>query len=313
MTKENRPVSTNTAAASELRFPVEGMTCASCSGRVERALGKLPGVEQATVNLATETAEVRGVALPPVADIVQAVEAAGYHVATGEAGLSIEGMTCASCVGRVERALGQVPGVLEVSVNLATERAHVRTAGPADMATLIAAVTASGYRATPWQADVAEGEQAGSDQTSGRRPRQARHLLIAARLTTPLVAPMGGMAFGEHLMVAGWVQFLLASPVQFLLGARFYRAGWHALKARTGNMDLLVALGTSAGYGLSLYHLLRPATGAGEPPLYFEASAAIITLILLGKYLESRAKRRTTEAIRSLQALRPATARLLRE
>lgn len=305
-------MSTTTAAASDLRFPIEGMTCASCSGRVERALGKLPGVEQATVNLATETAEVRGAALPPVADIVQAVEAAGYHVATGEAGLSIEGMTCASCVGRIERALGQVPGVLEVSVNLATERAHVRTAGPADVAALIAAVTAAGYQATPWQAEVAEAEQGASGPTSGRHSREARHLLIAAILTTPLVAPMVGMAFGQHWMPPGWVQFLLATPVQFWLGARFYRAGWHALKARTGNMDLLVALGTSAGYGLSVYHLLQGATHGGPVDLYFEASAAIITLILLGKFLEARAKQQTTEAIRALQALKPTTARVRR-
>ena len=303
---------TASTAGSDLRFPVEGMTCASCAGRVERALKQLPGVEEATVNLATETAEVRGAELPPVPEVVQAIEAAGYRVGTDEAELSIEGMTCATCVGRVERALGEVPGVLEVSANLATERARVRTAGPADVQSLVAAVVAAGYQATPPQASALETQDVASGQAPGRSSREARHLLIAAILTTPLVAPMVGMLFGQHWMLPGWIQFLLATPVQFWLGARFYRAGWHALKAGTGNMDLLVALGTSAGYGLSVYHLLQGAAYGGPVDLYFEASAAIITLILLGKFLEARAKRQTTEAIRALQALKPSTARVRR-
>src|SRR5690606_26478831 len=130
---------------------------------------------------------------------------------------------------------------------------------------------------------------------------------IAIVLAAPLVLPMAGMPFGKHWMLPGWIQLLLATPLQFWLGARFYRAGWGALRAGTGNMDLLVALGTSTAYGLSLFHLLREGTHA---PLYFEASAAITTLVLLGKFLEGRAKRQATEAIRALQALRPATARL---
>src|SRR5690606_33271342 len=128
----------------------------------------------------------------------------------------------------------------------------------------------------------------------------------------PLVLHMLALPLGEHWMLPGWVQWLLATPVQFWLGARFYRAGWKALKARTGNMDLLVAIGTSAAYGLSVYHLLAPAPHHGAAPLYFEASAVIVTLILLGKWLEARAKRQTTAAIRALQALRPAMARVLR-
>ena len=135
-------------------------------------------------------------------------------------------------------------------------------------------------------------------------------LIIAALLSLPLAVPMLGMPFGEHWALPGGWQLALATPVQFWLGARFYRAAWGALKARTGNMDLLVALGTSAGYGLSVYHLLFTRPHHGEPPLYFEASAVIITLILMGKWLEARAKRQTTEAIRALQALRPATARV---
>lgn len=294
----------NTAiAAADLRLPIEGMTCASCAGRVERALKQIPGVEDASVNLATETAEVRGSALPSAADIARAIEAAGYAVGAGETELSIEGMTCASCVGRVERALRQVPGVLDVSVNLATEHARVRTAGNADTAKLIAALEAAGYIARSLQEVPDATATSASDR--GALPKEARHLLIAAILTAPLVLPMAGMLFGQHWMLPGWLQFALATPVQFWLGARFYRAGWHALRAGTGNMDLLVALGTSAGYGLSVYHLLQ-----GSSALYFEASAAIITLILLGKFLEARAKRQTTEAIRALQALKPTTARV---
>ena len=239
------------------------------------------------------------------------IQDADVPVGTGSVELSVDGMTCASCVGRVERALKGVPGVVDATVNLATERATVATAGKPDGAALLQAIEASGYQARLHGPDAA-----GADAEPPPAPgvsREARHLLVAVLLTAPLVLPMAGMLFGQHWMLPGWVQWALATPVQFWLGARFYRAGWHALKARTGNMDLLVALGTTAAYGLSLYHLLRPVPGGGEPPLYFEASAAIITLILLGKYLESRAKRRTTEAIRSLQALRPATARLLRE
>src|SRR5690606_26236029 len=156
---------------------------------------------------------------------------------------------------------------------------------------------------------------AGSDASpsaAAGHTRELRHLLIAAVLTTPLVLPMAGMLFGVHWMPPGWVQWLLATPVQFWLGARFYRAGWHAVKAGTGNMDLLVALGTSAAYGLSVYLLLTAHAGHA-PHLYFEASAVVITLILLGKWLEARAKKQTAAAIRALQKLRPDSARVRRD
>ncbi|MBN8727911.1 MAG: copper-translocating P-type ATPase [Xanthomonadales bacterium] len=291
-----------------VRLPIEGMTCASCAGRVERALKDLPGVEDATINLATELAEVRGTPLPAMDALRRAVQSAGYRVATGETELAIEGMTCATCAGRVERALQAVPGVLEASVNLATERARVRTAGPADVERLASAVAAAGYAARRLAADPTSGVPVA--EATRADAREWRHLLVAMLLTAPLVLPMLAMPFGRHWMLPGWLQLLLATPVQFWLGARFYRAAWHALRARTGNMDLLVALGTSAGYGLSLFHLLQGAGGQGPTGLYFEASATIITLILLGKFLEMRARRQTTEAIRALQALRPATARL---
>lgn len=299
-----------------MRLPVEGMSCASCAGRVERALAALPGVGTASVNAVTASAEVQGVTLPPIAMLIDAVEKAGFRVPADQAELPIEGMHCGSCVGRVERALAAVPGVIEASVNLATERARVRTAGPADPAVLAQAVHKAGYRIAPVEAPVpAPGAtpdpRAGSraSDAAARPPlsTEARHLATAIVLAAPLVLPMAGMPFDRHWMLPGWIQLLLATPLQFWLGARFYRAGWGALRAGTGNMDLLVALGTTTAYGLSLFHLLREGAHAA---LYFEASAAIITLVLLGKFLEGRAKRQTTAAIRALQALRPSTARL---
>ncbi|CRM58494.1 Cation-transporting ATPase PacS [Pseudomonas sp. 31 R 17] len=210
--------------------------------------------------------------------------------------LPIGGMTCASCAGRVERALGKVPGVQRASVNLANERAHIEVIGQMDPGVLIAAVDKAGYTASLPQADTAT------------QADQARHLhrerwalMLAIVLALPLVLPMLVEPFGLHWMLPAWVQFALATPVQFILGARFYRAAWKAVRAGAGNMDLLVAIGTSAGYGLSVYQwLTRPA-----PHLYFEASAVVIALVLLGKYLESRAKRQTASAIRALEALRP--------
>jgi len=220
--------------------------------------------------------------------------------------LPIEGMTCASCVARVEKALSRVPGVVSASVNLATEKAEVEVAGGnIDVESLIAAVRKAGYEArTP--------KAAGGAPAAASQPwPDWWPLAIAALLSAPLALPMASLLFGEDWMLDGWLQLALATPVQFWLGARFYRAGWKALRAGTGNMDLLVALGTSAGYGLSVYLLLRHA-GHGMPHLYFEASAIVITLVLLGKWLEARAKRQTSEAIRALNALRPDKARLRR-
>lgn len=298
--------------AGRLRFGISGMTCASCVGRVERGLGAVPGVTGVSVNLATETAEVTTdgtVALPHLAD---AVARSGYTVPERTVDLAIGGMTCASCVGRVEKALRGVDGVLEASVNLATERAQVRVLEDVSTDALIAAVVAAGYRAEA-DDDTAPAHDAHAHARRDDDTRETRHLLIAIALSLPLVLPMLALPFGKHWMLPGWLQFALATPVQFWLGARFYRAGWGALKARTGNMDLLVALGTSAGYGLSLYHLLSGASHHVETALYFEASAVVITLVLLGKWLETRARRQTTAAIRALQALRPATARVRRD
>lgn len=220
--------------------------------------------------------------------------------------ISVGGMTCASCVRRVERALQQVAGVQTATVNLATESARVAfTEGDAGMdARLRRAVRDAGYE--PRAAAEAQALEADSGW-AGFAPVAAALLLAA-----PLALPMLLGLFGIDWMPSPWLQLLLAAPVQFGLGARFYRAGWHALKARTGNMDLLVALGTSAAFGLSLWLWWRAANGEhaghGVPHLYFEASAIVIALVLLGKWLEARAKRQATSAIRALQQLRPETA-----
>ncbi len=213
--------------------------------------------------------------------------------------LPITGMTCASCAGRVERALRKVPGVQVATVNLANERAHVEVSGQIDPAVLLAAVDKAGYGASLVQDSAAQ--QADQRQ---RHDTERWQLVVAIVLALPLVLPMILQPFGVHVMLPAWLQFALATPVQFLLGARFYIAAWKAVRAGAGNMDLLVALGTSAGYGLSVYQWLSAAPGT-MPHLYFEASAVVIALVLLGKYLESSAKRQTASAIRALEALRP--------
>ena len=217
--------------------------------------------------------------------------------------IGIGGMTCASCVARVERALKKVPGVQEATVNLATESARIQFAAGEQMeARLRRAVRDAGYE--PRAADALEKEQSASPW-AGFGPVAAGLLLSA-----PLVLPMMGDLLGQHWMLPAWAQFLLATPVQFILGARFYKAGWHALKALTGNMDLLVAIGTTAGWALSMWLWLSARPGA-MVHLYFEGSAVVVTLVLLGKWLEARAKRQTTEAIRALHALRPEVAHLI--
>jgi Cu+-exporting ATPase len=205
-------------------------------------------------------------------------------------------MTCASCASRVEKALAKVPGVREASVNLATEVATVKADEGVRLDAMRAAVEKAGY-------------EVGDAQRLEPPKGELWPVLLAALLSLPLIVPMLAMPFGGDWTLPGWWQFALATPVQFWLGARFYRAGWKALRARAGNMDLLVALGTSAGWGLSTFELLRHG-GHGMGHLYFEASAVVITLVLLGKWLEARAKRQTTEAIRALNALRPDVARV---
>ncbi len=214
--------------------------------------------------------------------------------------IDISGMTCASCVARVEKAIKAVPGVRDASVNLATERAAVQGEG-LDLQAILAAVEQAGYTARPTGTPKAE--------TAPGLPTWWP-VALAALLSLPLIAPMLLAPFGIDWMLPGWLQLLLATPVQFWLGARFYRAGWKALRAGAGNMDLLVAIGTSAAYFLSLWQLLN---AGGHGHLYFESAAVVITLVLLGKWLEGRAKHQTVAAIRALEALRPSEAIVRRD
>ncbi|WP_186187783.1 heavy metal translocating P-type ATPase [Burkholderia gladioli] len=330
------------APAAPARQPIEleigGMTCASCSGRVEKALAQVPGVSRASVNLATERASISVEDSVSAAQLVAAVEKAGYRAtplvadepvpaqspAAPAIELEIGGMTCASCSGRVEKALAQVPGVSSASVNLATERASISAEAAVSVAQLVAAVEKAGYRATPAAGSAGPIGTAAPAATSPTAPRPSaesrkaaearRDLLLligSAVLTLPLVAPMFAAPFGLSFMLPAPLEFVLAAIVQFGFGARFYRAAWHALRARAGNMDLLVALGTSAAFGLSVWQMLRAPEQAGH--LYFEAAAVIVTLVRFGKWLEARAKRQTTDAIRALNALRPDRARIVEQ
>ena len=296
----------NTASES-LTVPVHGMTCASCSARLERVLGKVDGVTDVSVNLTTERAQMV-MAGGQASEVVSAIERAGFSVPVQSVRLAISGMTCASCSGRIETALRKAPGVASAQVNLSSEVATIAyTPGITSPDTLIERVRATGYDAVKAATTAEEQEQARArEQAEWRREKML--LVGSAALTLPLVLPMLGMPFGLHWALPGWIQLLLATPVQFIVGARFYRGAFGALRAGSANMDVLVALGTSAAYALSvvLWWL-------GDPHLYFEASAAVITLVLVGKAMEGRAKRSTTQAIRSLMALRSQTANVLRD
>lgn len=285
-------------------MPINGMTCATCAGRVEKALQALPGVK-ASVNLSSEQAELvfDPARVQPTA-LVEAVLRAGYDVNHETRELAISGMSCATCTGRVERALLSVRGVTQAEVNLASEKASVEgVVGLLRPADLIAAVRRAGYDAELRTGDVERDRQILAAEEK-RLKRETWRVVVAAVLSMPLLLPMVGVE------LPAWLQFTLATPVQFILGARFYAGAWKALRARTGNMDLLVVLGTSTAYFYSVYVLLAGHAGGH---LYFEAAAVVVTLILFGKWLETRAKRATTSAIRALMALRPENARVIRD
>ncbi len=299
---------------------VEGMTCASCVGRVERALQTVPGVETASVNLATERAEVTGPALDRTL-LVKAIEDAGYDVASRPVDLVIEGMTCASCVARVERALSAVPGVTRAVVNLATERATVT--GAADIAALVRAVEAAGYDAHA-AAPALDVTEATAVKKAEEEAALRRDVLIAAALSLPVfVLEMGSHLFTwVHMAVmttigmqnSWYLQFALTTTVLLGPGLQFYRKGLPALARLAPDMNSLVAVGTLAAYGYSLVATFAPGLlPAGTVNVYFEAAAVIVTLILLGRYLEARAKGRTSQAIRRLVGLQAKTARVTRD
>jgi len=314
-----------TTAPREVVLPIIGMTCANCARTVERALKRAPGVVEASVNFAAEQAVM--LLDPSAADLRQAVErvrAAGYEVATATVELPIRGMADANDARAIERILHRIPGVLEAAVNLATESARVTMiVGVASVRDLIRAVRDAGYEVTE-AAEALEG--AGEDTEQAAREaemaRQRRRLLWGLIFTLPtfwlsmqfdlLHNVMPGMTRPMGLDV---LLLLLSTPVQFGVGWDFYRGAYRALRMGTANMDVLVALGTSAAYFYSLavtVALLLGSTALGRYT-YFETAAVIITLIVLGKYLEARAKGRAGEAIRALMALQPERARVLRD
>jgi Au+-exporting ATPase len=310
------------ASTATITLPIEGMTCASCVGRVEAALAGVQGVGRVVVNLATERADVQPVGPVDRMALIQAIKKAGYEVPASAVELAVENMTCASCVGRVERALMAVPGVSEATVNLATERATVR--GVASVDALLAAVRHTGYEAQALD-PIAPG--GGDDATARKEAEHAklRHdLLIATVLALPVfLLEMGShLVPGVHELVersigtqwSWYLQFALTTLVLAIPGRRFYSKGFPALLRLAPDMDSLVAVGTLAAYAYSLVATFSPGLlPAGTVNVYYEAAAVIVTLILLGRYLEARAKGRTSEAIKRLVGLQARVARVSRD
>ena len=314
-----------TQNAGQVTLPVEGMSCASCTSRVEQALADIEGVASATVNLATERADVAfDLNRLRTSDLVQVVEESGYEVRTTETTLAVQEMNCASCAGSVEEALQNVDGVLEATVNFATERATVRhVLGAVRTADLVDAVRASGY-------DVLDtsGSESRADAEKEAREEEKRHmkerLLLALTFTVPVfVLEMGFM----HIpAMEAWIQnhastqtlyyvlFALTSVVQFGPGRYFYKHGWPALRNGSPDMNTLVMIGTSAAYGYSVVATFLPGIlPEGTVHVYYEAAAVIVTLILAGNYMEALAKGRASDAIRKLLDLQAKTARVVRD
>ncbi len=300
--------------------PVTGMTCAACVRRVEKALSKVEGVSGASVNLATETATVEhGPGVKP-GDLVSAVEGAGYGAETEKTTLGVTGMTCAACVRRVEKTLSKVSGVLRADVNLATEKATIeRLPGEASFGELRRAVEGAGYGVE--QPAEEKGEEGRPDARERPYAELKVRFLVAAVLTGLILLGSLPMMLGVMSPFSGrWLDLVLlalATPVQFWAGWRFYRGAWGALRHGTADMNTLVAVGTSAAYLYSAFVVLAPGLFAGavgdRADVYFDTSALIITLILLGRLLEARARGRTNEAIKRLAGLRAKTARVLRD
>ena len=296
----------NSSILKKIELPIEGMTCAACAARIEKNLNKLAGV-QAVVNFANEKAHVNYDESQIQTDaLISAIEKSGFHIAPQSVQLQLHKMTCAACAGHIEKALNKLPSVT-ATVNVATETAKVNfIPGLVTIGNLIDAVIDAGYGAS----EISE-----SSHTEEKARRLAayqaelRLFWISSALTLPLVLQMGAMFSGHDMdMLPRWLQWLLATPVQFWIGRRFYIGGWHSLRGGGANMDVLVALGTSMAYFFSAVVTALTL----DQHVYFEASAAIITLVLLGKLMEARAKGKTSEAIEALIRLQPKTARIER-
>lgn len=301
-----------------IALDIKGMSCASCVGRVERAIKSQDGVVGAKVNLATEKAIVELDDGASVEKVLAAIEDAGYESALESADISISGMSCASCISRVERSIRRLPGVVEANVNLATEKASVRyLPGVVSLPRIHHAIKDAGYE------PLGTAAGAESDVEDKEVSQLRRKVILGALLTVPLVIIAMGKElpgleplFAGVLSHRGWmaVEWLLATPVQFYVGARFYRAGYAELRHLSPGMNSLVIIGASAAYFYSLLALLAPGLfPAGTAVSYFEAAAVIVTLILLGRYFEHIAKGRTSEAIKKLLQLQAKTAWVVRD
>ncbi len=294
----------NSPNLKQIELPIEGMTCASCAIRIEKNLNKLPGV-YAVVNLANEKARIKFDDTQTIPDnLVRSIEKAGFHVVSQSVQLQINGMTCTACSRRIKRALNNLPGVA-ATVNLATEKVHASfNPGFTTVSDLIAAVVKEGYSAT-------EINEANRAEEKARRlvayQAELRMFWISAALTLPLMLHMVAIFSDTNAeLLPRWLQWLLATPVQFWIGMRFYTGAWHAIRGGSANMDVLVALGTSMAYFFSAVVTLLVL----NQHVYFESGAAIITLVLLGKLMEARAKGKTSAAIEKLIGLQPKTARV---
>ncbi len=297
-----------------LQLPLSGMSCANCAGRITTALNKLEGVE-ATVNFALEQAAIDLASPDRLPAVLESIKAQGYDYGSETILFQITGMTCAGCSARLNKMLAALPGVISADVNFSIEQARiVLVPGMQTPAALREQIEALGFGA-----QLAQGSASGrrqqllereAQEAASARQAQTR-VITSALLTLPLLAGMLAMAGLLPWHLPAWLELVLATPVQFWIGARFYRGAWLAIKNRSANMDVLVATGTSAAYFYSLYLLLNLGMAASGQ-LYFEASAIIITLISLGKLLEARARRSTQSAIRELMALRPETATVWR-
>ena len=292
-----------------VELPLAGMTCAACAARIEKQLNKLPGVD-AVVNFATERASIRyATADVTAAKLVETIRKTGFEIPPATLDLAIGGMTCAACATRIEKQLNKLEGV-EAAVNLAAEKAHIRyVPGLADPERLVATVVKTGFTATVSSSDTRAEEKA---RKLAVYHDELRRFWISAALTLLLVAQMLFM-FGANAhddVIPRWLQLLLATPVQFWIGWRFYVGGFNAIRGGAGNMDVLVALGTSMAWAYSFVVTLAD---LHHHHVYYEASATVITLVLLGKILEARAKAKTSSAIEALAKLQPQTARVERK
>lgn len=307
------------AKSAEATVPITGMTCAACALRIEKGLNKLEGVEAANVNLALEKSTVvYDPAVTSLDAIRGKIESLGYGVAADKAELNITGMTCAACATRIEKGLNKLPGVLKASVNLALETAAVEyDSSQVGIADLIRQVEKLGYQA---ERKVDGDARQQVDRRQLEIKRQTVKFWVSLIFSLPLLwAMVSHFSFTSFIwlpdaLMNPWVQLALATPVQFIIGAQFYVGAYKALRNKSANMDVLVALGTSAAYFYSLYVAISSiGTHAHMLELYFETSAVLITLILLGKLFEAKAKGRSSEAIRKLMGLQAKTAVVVRD